>query len=179
MSQSSWYRVFCYLKSSRLLAHASAQSFLLAEAVVFVILCLVFSSTVVLQHHHENFEVSCHSLGVAREASCLEVSSCKKWGSYSFLVLSRSRRGFFLKSQTGDCKSTWGIGWGQREKFHTGLLREMEADGPDAWEKTNLKLYQVNLPFLILVKSFRMCRVDFLLCQLSDKHTCQVYWWWN
>lgn len=41
LSQSSWYREFCCLKSSRLLLHVSAPSFLLAEVVVFVILCLV------------------------------------------------------------------------------------------------------------------------------------------
>lgn len=113
-----------------------------------------------------------------REASCLEESSCETWGSYSILVLSRFRRGFFLKSQI-DCRSMWEIGWGWRKKFHTGLLVEREGDGPDAWEKTDLKLYHLNLPLLILVKSFRICHVDFLLCHLSGKCTCQVTerWW--
>lgn len=112
------------------------------------------------------------------EASCLEESSCKKWGSYSILLLSRTGRGFFLNSQIRGCISMWGICWGGGEVPYLNLLVERVGDSPDTWEEANLNLYHVNLSFLVLVKSFRICPVDFLLCQLSD-NTCQVTerWW--
>ena len=113
------------------------------------------------------------------EASCLEESSCKKWGSYSILLLSRPGRGFFLNSQTKDCISTWGISLGGKFLTWVCWWRGREGGDPDTWEKANLKLCHVSLPFLILVKSCRISHVDFLLCQLSDKHTCQVTERWK
>lgn len=92
----------------------------------------------------------------------------KKWGSYSLFLLGSPGRGFFIDAQMRDCISTSGISWGGSSL--PGFPGERQGGGSDAWEKGNLKLYHVNLPFLILVKSFRRCHVSFLLCQLSDKH---------